>query len=45
MYGIEKVDILDSFCPFCSSNQTTFLGTNDELNKYWNKEWDDSFLV
>jgi Zn finger protein HypA/HybF involved in hydrogenase expression len=35
----QKVDILDYFCPFCSSNDLTFQGTKKELDAYWDMEW------
>ena len=36
----EKVDVLDYFCPYCSSNELTFQGTKEERDEYWDKEWD-----
>lgn len=41
--GGQKVDVLDYFCPFCPSNEVTFLGTKEQKNEYWNKEWDGLF--
>jgi hypothetical protein len=41
--GGQKVDVLDYFCPNCTSGKLSFLGTSEELNKYWDKEWDGGF--
>jgi hypothetical protein len=38
--GTQKVDIIDYFCPHCSSPNLTFLGTQKELDAYWRKEWE-----
>ena len=37
--GGEKVDIIDWFCPNCPSNELTFVGTKEEEEAYWLKEW------
>jgi len=36
----KKVDVLDYFCPVCPSNELTFQGTKEELDEYWDKEWE-----
>lgn len=41
MSGGQKVDVIEYFCPFCPSTELTFLGSKDELDAYWDMEWDN----
>ena len=36
----QKVDIIDYFCPHCPSTELTFHGTKEELNTWWDKQWE-----
>ena len=37
--GGRKVDIIDYFCPYCPSNNLSFIGTQIEEDIYWDMEW------
>lgn len=37
--GGQKVDIIDYFCPYCPSNNLSFIGTRIDEDSYWDMEW------
>lgn len=47
--GGQKVDVIDYFCPYCGNTgykeepALTYIGTVDERNDYWDKEWSGKY--